>query len=153
MVGECIWLFERKLRLRLFLLSTRDGDVFVSSTDTATTVQLVATSTVEEISFIDEHRFAFNTVADELHIASWPVTTSTIIQTFGVENIRRVSPTKTIFYSLKVTTSSVTYIKSTSTSQVDEFTQLEVNGQAYLVTMRSLSMGSASIGTNAQTQI
>ncbi|MEE2902324.1 MAG: hypothetical protein VYC39_08340 [Myxococcota bacterium] len=115
-----------------FFWSTRDGDVYVSSTDTSTTIKLVATSTVEEISFIDERRFAFNTVADELHIASWPVTTSTIIQTFGVENIRRVSPTKDyLLFSQSDDFISDLYKISTSTTQIDRFTQLEVNGQAY----------------------
>ena len=115
-----------------FFWGTVDGKLYASNADTSTTVRLVSTSTVEEIQFIDNRRFAFNTVDDQLLIGTWPTLTSTVIQTFGVENIRRVSPTGDyLLFSQNDDFISDLYQISTSTSIQNEFTQLETNGYAY----------------------
>jgi hypothetical protein len=115
-----------------FFWSTLDGKLYASSADTSTTVRLVSTSTVEEINFLDHRRFVFNTVDDELYMATWPSLTSTVIQTFGVENIRRVSPGgEYVMFSQSDDFISDLYQVPTSTLGQNEFIQLEVNGYAY----------------------
>lgn len=115
-----------------FFWGDLDGALFATSADTSTTVPFVTTSTVEEIHFLDHRRFVFNNADGELRVGAWPSLTSTVIQSFGAENIRRVTPTGDyVLFSQNDDFISDLYQISTSTESQDEFTALETNGYAY----------------------
>jgi len=115
-----------------FFWGNLEGDLFATSADTSTTVPFVTTSTVEEIHFLDNRRFAFNTSEDELRIGSWPTLNSTVIQSFGVENIRRIAPTGDyLLFSQNDDFISDLYQITTATDTQNEPTPVETNGYAY----------------------
>ena len=99
-----------------FFWQHASGRVFASDPLAQTNLPLVDTSTVREMMFLDHRRFVFNNTDDQMKVSAFPELQHTTLIEFGVENIRRVSPTGDyVMFSQNLDFISDMFLLSTST--------------------------------------